>query len=196
MLRKLFFYLAYYRHPPWDTGISPPELMDYIETNPPGRALDVGCGSGTNAITLAGNGWQVTGVDFTASAIRAARRKAQALGVKVDFRVDDVTRLASVSGIFDLILDIGCLHGLSQRGKEDAIERIARLLAPQGVYLLYAFIAQPGGSEFGLSMADLENLSTRFDLFKRVDGFERGERPSSWFTYRNKSGNDLIKGVS
>jgi methylase of polypeptide subunit release factors len=64
IFRKLFFNLWYFRDPPWDTGISPPELIDFINSNPPGKALDIGCGTGTNAIRLAKEGWRVTGVDF------------------------------------------------------------------------------------------------------------------------------------
>ena len=60
----------------WDTGITPPELLALLETLEPGTALDLGCGTGTNAIELASRGWFVTGVDFSSLAIDNARRKA------------------------------------------------------------------------------------------------------------------------
>jgi 2-polyprenyl-3-methyl-5-hydroxy-6-metoxy-1,4-benzoquinol methylase len=59
----------------------------------------------------------VAGVDFVGRAVRAARRKAKQAGVQVDFHADDVTRLRGVSGPFDLVLDIGCLHSLSRQQK-------------------------------------------------------------------------------
>src|SRR4030066_306033 len=93
VLQRLVYQLWYYRKPPWDTGVSPPELLAHIERHPPGRALDLGCGTGTNVITLAQHGWQVTGVDFAWRAIRQAQRKAKRAGVLVDLRVGDVTRL-------------------------------------------------------------------------------------------------------
>ena len=57
---------------PWDTNITPPEVKEFIAAAPPGKALDLGCGTGTNAITLAQHGWQATGVDFAPKAIRTA----------------------------------------------------------------------------------------------------------------------------
>ncbi|HEX6306154.1 MAG TPA: class I SAM-dependent methyltransferase [Anaerolineales bacterium] len=183
-LRRLFFNLWYFRDPPWDTGITPPELVDFIEHHPPGRALDLGCGTGTNVITLAQNGWDVTGVDFVARAIRAARRKARQAGVDVDLRVGDVTRLDALHGPYDLILDIGCFHSLSQAGKRDYIENLTRLMAPGGIYLMYGFFKDSTDSGTGLVEADIDRLITRFQLLDRQDGTERGTRPSAWFTFQ------------
>jgi len=181
MMRKIFFNLWYYREPPWDTGISPPELMQFIQTHPPGLALDLGCGTGTNVITLAQHGWQATGVDFVWKAVRTAQRKAQRADLKVDFRVDDVTRLRNLTGPFDLILDIGCFHSLNQAGRERYIQNIDRLLAPSGIYLLYVFFKDdPAKKGPGLFESDLEPLFTALKLVQRSDGTERGRRPCSW----------------
>src|SRR5688500_14230632 len=60
---------------PWDTGIPPPELVEVIEgpnALEPGRALDLGCGTGTNAMYLAQHGWTAVGVDFSSHAIESA----------------------------------------------------------------------------------------------------------------------------
>jgi SAM-dependent methyltransferase len=185
MMRRMFYELFYFRHPPWDTGISPPELIAFIDSHLPGRALDLGCGTGTNAITLAQHGWQVVGVDFVGRAIRAARRKAKQAGVQVDFHADDVTRLRGVSGPFDLVLDIGCLHSLSRQQKAVYVDNLRRLLAPQGTFLSYAFITQDEQAQgSGLSPGDLDLLDSRFQLVQRVDGSDRGDRASAWFTYQ------------
>jgi 2-polyprenyl-3-methyl-5-hydroxy-6-metoxy-1,4-benzoquinol methylase len=185
MFRRLFYELFYFRRPPWDTGISPPELIAFIDSHPPGRALDLGCGTGTNAITLAQHGWQVTGVDFVGRAIRLARRKAKQAGVKVDFHADDVTRLRGVTGPFDLILDIGCLHSLTVQKKAMYIKNLLRLLAPSGTFLLYAFVTPNDESQgSGLTPSDLSLLASCLCLRQRVDGTDRGERHSAWFTYQ------------
>jgi SAM-dependent methyltransferase len=183
-LRRLFFTLWYFRDPPWDTGITPPELVDFIENHPPGRALDLGCGTGTNIITLAQNGWDVTGVDFVARAIRAAHRKARRASVDVDLRVGDVTRLDALQAPFDLVLDIGCFHGLSPSGKQAYIDNLTRLLDPDGTYLMYGFFKDANDSGPGLLEEDIDHLGERLHLLDRQDGTERGTRPSAWFTFR------------
>ncbi|HET8841265.1 MAG TPA: class I SAM-dependent methyltransferase, partial [Ktedonobacteraceae bacterium] len=114
-------------NPPWDTRITPPELVAQIEgpqTRPAGRALDLGCGTGTNSLYLAGHGWDVTGIDFISSAIEQAREKQRGIGTlagNVHFLVGDVTRLNALkldTG-YTLLFDLGCLHSIeaSARGR-------------------------------------------------------------------------------
>jgi SAM-dependent methyltransferase len=185
LFRKFFFNLWYFKNPPWDTGVSPPELLEFIRTHPPGRALDLGCGTGTNVITLAHHGWQVTGVDFARKAILAARAKTRQAGITAPLHVGDVTRLDGINGPFELILDIGCFHTLSEEGKDCYRQNLERLLAPGGTYLLYGFFKTPGGKGIGLEETDLEKLSARFRLTRREDGTNRGDRSSAWLTYQN-----------
>jgi len=182
--KRLFFNLWYFRDPPWDTGVSPPELMEVIATRPPGRALDLGCGTGTNVLTLARHDWQAVGVDFAWKAIAAGRHKAHQAGLQVELLVQDVTRMEQVSGLFDLILDMGCMHSLDPAGRSAYLAQIERLLAPQGIYLLYTFIkANPDESGPGIDPADLEALTRRLTFLQRRDGTERGVRASSWLTF-------------
>ncbi len=169
--------------PPWDTGISPPELYAFINAHAPGRALDLGCGTGTNVITLAQRGWQVAGVDFAIKAIAQACRKTTQANVKADLRVGDVTRLHDVRGPFDLILDIGCFHGLSQHGMDAYATNIKRLLTPHGTMLLYAQFKQGASQHSGIVDGDLARFSPML-LAKREDGMDTARgRPSAWFTF-------------
>jgi len=189
LLRQLFFRAWYYRRPPWDTNQTPPELLDFIASHPPGRALDLGCGTGTNVLALAQNGWQATGVDFVPRAIRAARGKARRAGMtagQVEFRVDDVTRLTGISGPFELILDIGCFHSLSPQGMARYRANLRRLLAPGGTFLLYLFFRSQGsacGSQ--ATESDLEPFSEFLTLVNRQDSTERGLFKSSWLTFED-----------
>jgi len=183
MFHRLNFLLRYLRRPRWDSGVTPPELYNYMETHPPGRAIDLGCGTGTNVLTLAQNGWQVTGVDFVPRAIALAKRKMKQAHLSADLRVGDVTRLRGITGPFDLALDIGCFHGLPN--KADYLFELDRLLAPSGHWLLYGFLAPASPpSAPGLAEADLTLIHTRgFTLLSRTDGFERG-RTSAWFLFQ------------
>jgi SAM-dependent methyltransferase len=186
MFRKLFFNFQYLKHPPWDTGISPPELIQFIKEHQPGRALDLGCGTGTNAIQLARQGWQVTGVDFARRALRRARSKAKSEGVDIDFRCADVSILPGISGTFDLILDIGCFHGLTPMAKVRYLSNLERLLSASGSYMLYAFLCQPDQQDIGIADVDINNLMEKYRLVYRKDGTERGERASAWFFFEWK----------
>jgi len=178
------FNLWYFGSPPWDTGISPPELMDFISRQPPGRALDLGCGTGTNVITLAQHGWQVTGVDFAPRAIRRAREKARRAGVTVRFLVDDVTRLKDVQPPFDLILDMGCYHGIGSQGQAAYRANLSRLLAPGGTFLLYVFFRPHAGAPRpGVVEADLEAIGEHLELVERADG-AHGKRPAAWLRFQ------------
>ena len=74
--RRILFGLAYLTgNTPWDTGVTPPEVIRLVQSGElmPGRAVDLGCGTGLNAIYLVRHGWEVTGVDGAAAAIRRAR---------------------------------------------------------------------------------------------------------------------------
>lgn len=178
-MRRLWFGLWYWlpRRPPWDTGVTPPELERFVASHPAGRALDLGCGTGTNAVYLARHGWSAVGVDFAGRAIAKARRRARDAGVSVTFLVGDVTRLA-VPGPFDLALDIGCLHSIAASGRPGYAVGLARVVRPGATYLLYAFA--PGGPAFGLTALDVrETFADAFD----VVGVEEGRgRPSAWYT--------------
>jgi ubiquinone/menaquinone biosynthesis C-methylase UbiE len=174
----------YLRRPPWDSGISPPELFAFIASHPPGRAIDLGCGTGTNVITLAQNGWNVTGVDFIPKAIRIAKRKLKNANLHADLRVGDVTNLRGITAPFDLALDIGCFHGLENKSKY--LDALDRLLAPGGHWLLYGFFKpaslHPGP---GLDAASVDLIHARgFSMLSRTDGFDKKNRPSAWFLFQ------------
>lgn len=127
----------------WDTGLTPPEVVELIEgPDPlrPGRALDLGCGTGTNALYLARHGWEVVGVDFSERAIAAAReRSADVHGVR--FVLGDVTRLdeLGVDGPFDLVLDIGCFHGIAVRRRGTYVREATRVSRSGATLAMFAW---------------------------------------------------------
>ena len=182
---RLLFRLRYLVTPPWDSGISPPELIAFIEDNPPSKALDLGCGTGTNAITLAQHGWQVRGIDFISKAIRTGKKKAKQAGVQVDLLVGDVTNPNLVKGQYDLVLDIGCYHALNPNRRAAYLNNLLNVLAPGGTFLWYGFINQTP-DQTRISEQDIKAFSKRFKLVDRKNGDDRG-RPSTWFWFKANS---------
>ena len=185
--RHLMFDLWYLRRPPWDSGIVPPEVEDFIASHSPGHALDLGCGTGTSSLALARAGWTVTGVDFSRRAIKAATEKTRRANLKIGFHVCDVTRLPDslLSNSYNLVLDIGCFHGLSSTGKTAYLNQLDRMLALGSTWLLYGFFKPDESPGPGLTSADLVRIPIK--LVKRQDGMDGKIRPSAWFWYQKSS---------
>lgn len=188
LFRRLLFHYWYYRQPPWDTGVSPPELLEFIQNHAAGRAIDIGCGTGTNLITLARAGWRVTGVDFAPRAIRMARRKVREAGVQAELVVRDATRLEGIQGPFDLAFDLGCFHGIPEDRRVQYLEQVDRILAPGGFWLMYGFLKPAANqAETGLAEAELERISSRLSLLSRREGTDSGRgKPSAWFLFQKR----------
>ena len=102
----------------------------------PGRALDVGCGSGMDSVYLARHGWDVTGVDQVPRARALARRRAAAAGVDVRFVLGDVTRLGELGlgAGYALLLDFGCLHTLPADRRDAYVAGVSGVAAPCLLY--------------------------------------------------------------
>lgn len=128
--------------PPWDSGVTPPELVELVSAMEPGRALDVGCGTGTNVAYLAERGWDAVGVDFSPTAIAIARAKTDGLE-RAEVMLGDVTRLGDlpITGGFDLIYDIGCYHSLPG-ARRDAYAAGVASLAGDGCELIFFTFAR------------------------------------------------------
>lgn len=197
MLRKLFFDFQYrFSKPPWDSGITPPEVVTQIEGGKiKGRALDLGCGTGTNSIFLAQHGFGVVGVDFSSKAIATARAKARRASAEIDFHVADVTRLDFLNEPFDFVLDIGCFHAVDPEGRARYATNLARLTHPGSLYMLYAFSPRPPGDNghliqlrnVGVTQEQIQQLfSPSFALEHAETGADHGERVSAWYWFKRK----------
>jgi SAM-dependent methyltransferase len=164
MNRLVFAVMYHLGITPWDGHSLPSWLRGQIEEPGglvPGRALDVGCGTGDTSIYLARHGWQVTGIDFVKRALDRARAKTAAAGVSVRYQQADVTRLATygVRAGFDLIVDNGCLHGLSADQRDAYVREIGSAAAAGARLLIMAFAERPRRGPKGIDRAEIE---TRF----------------------------------
>ena len=123
---------------PWDTGEPDEHLVELLRSHAVerGRALDVGCGTGTNALWLARQGFAVLGIDIASAAIETARAKARATTLDCHFATADFLGAALSEGPFDLVFDRGCFHVFDQA--EDRMRfaaRVAPLLKRDGRWL-------------------------------------------------------------
>jgi SAM-dependent methyltransferase len=134
---------------PWDSVGVRDDLRELLESgrvtpqsHP--RAVDLGCGTGANAIYLAKHGFAVVGVDFSPVALAKARTRATEAGVECRFVAADLT--ADLSGLdapFDLILDFGTLDDLAPEGRRAMADNVRRLTTPRSLFLFWCFYADP-----------------------------------------------------
>ncbi|MBZ0205327.1 MAG: class I SAM-dependent methyltransferase [Flavobacteriales bacterium] len=124
---------------PWDTGKPDALLVDTVRngTVTPGRVLEVGCGTGTNAIWLASQGFTVLGIDVAPLAIEKARKKATAVGVDCRFEVMDLLKDHGIpGGPYDFVFDRGCFHIFdSAEERTRFAQRVEAQLKPGGQWL-------------------------------------------------------------
>ncbi|KUI32862.1 methyltransferase type 12 [Mycobacterium sp. IS-1742] len=159
-------FTAFYRLgiTPWDGHPLAASLRGLVEGDralPPGTALDIGCGTGDTSIYLAEHGWTVTGADYVDKAVAKARAKAAAKGVTAGFVRADATRLSTegVGSGFTLIVDNGCLHGMSGDDRDAYVREVTAVAAPGAHLVIVAFV--PGGS-FGVPGIEPAEIERRF----------------------------------
>jgi cyclopropane fatty-acyl-phospholipid synthase-like methyltransferase len=178
--------LYLFKKTPWDTGVTPPEIVAMIDSGrvPKGQALDLGCGTGTNAIYLTQQGFNVTAIDVSWRAIGLARRKARTAELKVQFERGDasqVTRWAAPNSI-DFACDIGCFHSLSSDARDRYVTGLRQVLRPGAIYMLYAFAADEGSAR-GISPDEIAaRFADGFVIEQVKQGNDRNGRASAWYT--------------
>jgi SAM-dependent methyltransferase len=149
---------------PWERAEVPAPVVRLSETfDAPGRALDVGCGTGRDAVYLAQRGWAVTGVDGVPQALDGARERGQRAGVEVKWILGDVTRLEGLlpaGELFTFVLDRGCFHGLSEQERARCAEGITSATSPGSRLLMLAF--QPRRLGLGPRGITREQLERHF----------------------------------
>ena len=109
-------------------------LVEELDALPPGRALDLACGEGRNAVWLASKGWRVTGADFSRAGLAKAQRLATDRGVEVTWVEADVVEWRPPTASFDLVV-VMYLHLLAEQRRQ-ALAHAAAALAPGGVLLV------------------------------------------------------------
>lgn len=177
---------------PWDTGITPPEIVEIVDQLPPGKALDLGCGTGTTVQYLLEHGWEADGIDFIPQAVNAAKAKL------IDFPADqynifchDVTQLDQLEGLrspYDLVIDIGCGHNIALDEQPEYARDIATLLKPGGVFMWYAHLPRED-RQGGLTPDDVRRIySPHFEIaWQSLSTDTTSGSPAGWYRLVRKS---------
>ena len=200
-----FYSLAYaVGFTPWERAAkADPDTLSRLfareetERGGPGKALDLGCGSGVHTVTLAERGWTVTGVDVIPKALGRARRRIAEHGVAANVVKADVTELPPevVGSGFDFFLDVGCFHGLATPERERMGQAVTAAAASDATLLLLAFKvgALPAPFPRGANQANLEAAFPGWSVTDveaaRTDGMPKLLRRAApnWYRLRRQT---------
>ena len=144
-------------------------LVAEVETLPPGRALDLACGEGRNAVWFAERGWDVTGVDFSKVGLDKALRLAEARGVSVQWELADVTEYTPAPESFDLLI-VMYLH-LPEALRRGAFRHAAAAVAAGGTLLVVGHDITNRSDGWG-GPSDAAVLYGPEDVVADLDGLE------------------------
>lgn len=173
---------------PWDTGTPDPLLEEMVKSGAlprGGRAIDIGCGTGTNAIWLAQQGFEVIGVDVAPLAIEQARKKAGGVQ-RVRFAVHDILKGAPEGGPFQLVFDRGCFHVFDEAADRARFAaRVASILAPEGRWLSLIGSTEGAPRDGGPPRRSARDIANAIEpeleiLTLRSTQFEMDPPPKAW----------------
>jgi len=156
---------------PWDSGEPSQELQRMVDQGliKPSRTLELGCGTGTNAVFLAQHGFDVTAIDVAPLAVEQAKEKAKRANVKAKFLQGDVLKLPDLGQSFALVFDRGVYHHLRNVDLFGFLQTMAKATKPGSLYLTLAGNANDVRSDEGgppvVHAHDLcKELAPLFDL--------------------------------
>lgn len=174
---------TYLGTPPWDIGRPQPaiiRLADAGEIN--GLVLDIGCGTGENALYLAEHGYVVVGIDGAPTAIHKARTKARERGLGARFEVADALNLPIPERLFDSVVDSGLFHVFPDDDRVRLRESLAGVIRPGGTYFMMCFSERQPGN-WGPRRVTQQEIRSTFAGGWRVNYIE----PSAFDTNMGKA---------
>ncbi|MDV3294046.1 MAG: class I SAM-dependent methyltransferase [Nitrososphaerales archaeon] len=176
-----FFDSSYAGVPPWDIGRPQREFVGLAKAGEvKGDLIDVGCGTGENAILFAGLGHRTLGVDLSPRAVEKARGKAKERGSSAEFKVHDALRLPELKRTFQSAIDAGCFHTFSDEGRTKFEESLSGVLRPGGRYFMLCFSDREPTGWGGPRRVSKKEIKETFKIGWRVD-YIRAARFESTF---------------
>lgn len=173
---------------PWDEGEPERHLVDFVERGrvEPGRALEVGCGTGTNARWLAEQGFSVVAVDLSALAIEQAGQAPSPQRGKLEFHALDFLADDVPGAPFDFVFDRGCFHVFDQPEERARFaERVQGLLAPEGTWLSLIGSTEGPDRDEGPPRRSARDIALAVEPVLEIVELSRtlfAEQKAAWFT--------------
>ena len=157
---------------PWDIGRPQDEIVRLAEEGQiAGPVLDVGCGTGENALYLASRGHEAWGIDYEEIAIERARKKSQDRGIAVEFITMSALEMETLGRTFDTVIDSGLYHSFSDEEKPTFVTSLASILKPGGRYFVLCF-SELETREGGPKRVTQDEIRQMFSDGWRVDSIE------------------------
>ena len=156
---------------PWELGRPRKVLVELVEKGliRKGKALDICCGAGTNAIYLAKKGFQVSGIDISHKAVEIAKEKAEKANVKTDFLVQNFLNLPFGDGVFDFVFDMGCFHHVKVDDRSTFIKGVYRVLKKGGSYFMVCFSDRNGPAWNHFTKVQITQLFSDYFNIKTIE---------------------------
>lgn len=161
----------------WELGKPRPVLVEFVKNGliKKGEALDLCCGAGTNTVYLGENGFEVTGIDVSQTALEYARVKSAQVNVLVNLVRQSFVDLAFGDAVFDFVFDMGCFHHVVLKDRHRFITGVHRVLKEGGDYLLTCFSYKNGSAWNHFTEKQLFNLFSGFFAIKDIRHFSSVE---------------------
>ena len=169
---------------PWDIGGPQPEIVTLAQEGEiVGDVLDVGCGTGENALYLAALGRPVMGVDASPTAVARAREKAARRGVPAAFLVADALDLARLRRRFETVVDCGLFHTFAPEQRRSYARSLCEVLSPGGTLQLLCFsdAEPPGPGPYRIAEHEIGDAFRSIFVVSRI-------RPGRFATTRHAGG--------
>ena len=165
-----FFNSAYHGTPPWDIGRPQREFVKLADAGDvKGDLIDLGCGTGENAMMFASRGNNVLGVDSAPLAVEKARAKARERRSTARFEVADALELGQLGATFDMATDCGLFHTFSDRERRRFALSLYGVLAPGGRYYMLCFSDREPADWGGPRRVTKDEILETFSSGFRVD---------------------------
>jgi 2-polyprenyl-3-methyl-5-hydroxy-6-metoxy-1,4-benzoquinol methylase len=150
--QKFYFDLSYkFGFAEWDVNKAQPDLINLVKQGKINgqKILDIGCGSGDNAIYLAKQGFEVTGIDYAKKGIQLAKSRAEKSHTSVDFLVGDAFNLSWLNYQFDTVIDYGLYHNIPLEKLDKYLSSVEQVIKPNGLFIIQSFGENAPKSNFG-----------------------------------------------